>query len=162
MTETLYSKILGTARERGLVYGMSSGYSRQQNNSDWWIGAQVSIKNAPALFDIIVTELKAVQDGFLLEEDISAAKQNALGRFQQSGQTVAGTAIGYSYRYFFDEIIDDYYKVPENISAVTKDDITKVMKALFKQNIWGFGCLGSCDPKLLKELNNKISALWKP
>jgi predicted Zn-dependent peptidase len=161
MTETLYSKILGTARERGLVYGMSSGFSRSTANSDWWLGAQVSIKNAPALFDIVVTELQAVLKGFLLEEDISAAKQNALGRFQQSGQTVAGTAIGYSYRYFFDEVIDDFYKVPDNISAVTKNDITKITKELFSENIWGFGCLGSCDSKLLKELNNKISVLWQ-
>src|SRR5690606_29924950 len=33
LTETLYSKILGTARERGLVYGMSSGYGQAKLSS---------------------------------------------------------------------------------------------------------------------------------
>ena len=53
LTETLYSKILGTARERGLVYGMSSGFGQTKLSSNWWFGAQVSQKNAAALFDIV-------------------------------------------------------------------------------------------------------------
>ena len=60
LTETLYSKILGTARERGLVYGMSSGLSHTRDASNWWFGAQVSDKNAPALFKIVIDELSKV------------------------------------------------------------------------------------------------------
>ena len=49
LTETLYSRILGTARERGLVYSMNSGLSQTRDASNWWFGAQVSDKNAKAL-----------------------------------------------------------------------------------------------------------------
>lgn len=161
LTETLYSRILGAAREKGLIYSMSSGFSQTKNNSGWWLGAQVMPKNAPALFDIVVRELKAVFAGKLKEEDIVAAKQYALGRFQRSGQTVGGTSAGYSYRYFFDDVIDDYYKVPERIRAVSRNRIVKITNELFAEKIWGIGLLGNAGENFAEELRERIAPLWK-
>jgi predicted Zn-dependent peptidase len=160
LTETLYSKILGTARERGLVYGMSSGFGQTKLSSNWWFGAQVSQRNAPALFGIIVDELNNVFRGEIAGEDIEAAKAYALGRFQRSAQTVAGVAGGYSGRYFFDEIIDDYYQVPRRIRAVTKTEIVDTSKALFADRIWGMGVLSNCDKSFAAELYRQIAPLW--
>ena len=161
MTETMYSKIFGTAREKGLVYHMSSGYGQGRDSANWWIASQVSPKNALALFDIFVIELQKVFKSKLLDEDIKSAKQYALGRFQRSGQTVGGTLSGYSSRYFFDEIIDDYYLVPKRIEAVTKEAIVKITKELFSKDIWGIGALGSSGEDFLVALQEKISPLWK-
>jgi predicted Zn-dependent peptidase len=161
MTETLYSKILGTAREKGLVYHMSSGYGQGKDSANWWVAAQVSPKNALPLFDIFVTELQKVFKSRLVDEDIKSAKQYALGRFQRSGQTVSGTLSGYSSRYFFDEIIDDYYMVPERIEGVTKESIVNITKELFSKDIWGLGALGSSGEDFLGALQAKISPLWK-
>ena len=71
------------------------------------------------------------------------AKQYALGRYQRSGQTVGGTAAGYSHRYFFDDVIDDYYKIPERIKAVSRNRIINISEALFDEKIWGLGILGN-------------------
>lgn len=161
LTETLYSKILGTARERGLVYGMSSGFGQTKQASNWWFGAQVSQKNAPALFDIMIAELEKVFAGQIAAEDIEAAKAYSLGRFQRSAQTVGGTAGGYSSRYFFDEIIEDYYQVPKRIKAVTKTSIVDVSRALFTDDIWGIGVLSNCDKALVKDLHSQLSVLWE-
>lgn len=160
LTETLYSKILGTARERGLVYGMSSGYGQTKLSSNWWFGAQVSQRNAPALFDIIADELNNVFRGEIAAEDIEAAKAYALGRFQRSAQTVAGVAGGYSGRYFFDEVIDDYYQVPRRIKAVTKADIVETSKSLFADQIWGLGILSNCEKSFASDLYKQIAPLW--
>jgi len=159
LTETLYSKILGTARERGLVYGMSSGFGQSKQASNWWFGAQVSQKNAPALFDIMTTELENVFAGNIAAEDIEGAKAYSLGRFQRSAQTVGGTASGYS-RYFFDEVIHDYYQVPKRIKAITKASIVDVSRSLFADNIWGVGVLGNCGEQQPKELAAMLNQLW--
>ena len=92
LTETLYSRILGTARERGLVYSMNSGVSRTIDATNWWFGTQVSDKNIAPLFDIVTGELGRLLAGKLSQKDIRATKQYSLGRFQRSGQTVSGTA----------------------------------------------------------------------
>jgi len=160
LTETLYSRILGTARERGLIYSMSSGFGQTKDNSNWWFGAQVLTKNAPKLFDIILKELQTVFDGEIEDKDVAAAKQYALGRYQRSGQTAAGTAAGYSYRYFFDDEIDDYYKVPERIRAVSKNRITTISKAMFEEKIWGMGALGNVGQPEIDKLYKQISSLW--
>jgi predicted Zn-dependent peptidase len=160
LTETLYSKILGTAREHGLVYGMNSGLSQTRDASNWWFGAQVSDKNAPPLMHIITKELGKLLAGDVSQEDIKITKQYSLGRFQRSGQTVGGTSAGYTGRYFFDDVIEDYYRVPERIRSVTKERIVDVARAMFAENIWGFGVLGNCGPEFTDQLQQQLSPLW--
>lgn len=161
LTATLYSRILGTAREKGLVYGMNSAVSQTKLATNWWFGSQVMPRNAQALFDIIRKELQAVFEGTISEEDTQAAKQYALGRFQRSGQTVAGVASGYASRYFFDEEIDDYYKMPERIRAVSRNRIVSVTQSMFHDKIWGLGVLGSVGDAFIDDLQKQVKGLWK-
>lgn len=160
LVETLYSKILGTAREHGLVYGMSSGFGQALLNSNWWVGAQVMPKNVSKLFEIMTRELNDVFEGELDQADIVAAQQYSLGRFQRSAQTVGGTASGYSGRYFFDDGIEDYYQVPQRIKRITKDSIVEIMRSMFAENIWGLGVLGSCGEEFADQMQNQVAVLW--
>ena len=160
LTETLYSKILGTARERGLVYGMSSGLSQTKTASNWWFGAQVSDKNVSPLLDIVIEEVSKMRQGSISRDEIAATKQYALGRFQRSGQTVGGTAAGYAGRYCFDEVIDSYYQVPARIRAVTKPRIVDVAETMFAENIWGIGVLGNCGQDFALQLRDQLRPLW--
>jgi predicted Zn-dependent peptidase len=161
LTETLYSRILGTAREHGLVYGMSSNVGAELAATNWWFGAQVRADNAPALIDIIITELQKVFAGKLNKADIDAAKQYQLGRFQRSGQTVGGMADSYAGRYFFDGFVSDYYQIPDRIKAITKQSIVSGARELFDQDIWGLGVLGGNNPGQVDELYSRLSVLWQ-
>jgi predicted Zn-dependent peptidase len=161
LTETLYSKILGTAREKGLVYGMNSGINQTRDVTNWWFGAQVSDKNAPALFDVIVEEITKLLKGDISEEDLITTKQYALGRFQRSAQTVGGTASGYTARYFFEDIVEDYIRIPERIRAVTRDDMVAISRDLFADDLWGLGVLGACGEQFAAQLHQKITPLWE-
>ena len=161
LTETFYSRILGTAREKGLVYDVSSGSYQTRGNSNWWIGAQIMPENAPALFDIIVKEVRGIMGGGVSAAELKRAKQYWLGKYQRSEQTVAGTAGGYAWRYFFDNSVMDYYDVPVRIEAVTKQAVVSATKAMFSQDIGGFGVLGSCGQAFTKELHSQIQQLWQ-
>lgn len=161
LTETLYSKILGTARERGLVYSMNSGFQQIKLSSNLWFGSQVSVANAPALFDIVIEQLGNVFRGELAEADIAAAQAYVIGRYQRSAQTVASTAGGYTGRYFFDEHVDDYYQYPERIQAVTKQSIVNATRAMFSEGVGGLGLYGSATTKLATDLNAQIAPLWE-
>jgi predicted Zn-dependent peptidase len=160
LTETLHSRILGEAREKGLVYGMSSNYLQTKCASNWWFGTQVTAENAPALFTIIAKEIAEVRQGDITNVDIAAAQQYLLGRFQRSGQTVSGTAAGYSGRYFFDDYIDDYYAVPARIRAITREQIVDISNAFFTNAQWGIGFLGTASAKLRTQLTEIIAPLW--
>jgi len=160
LTETLHSKILGTAREQGLVYSMSSSLNYDNDYTNWWFGSQVRPQNARALFDIIIEELEKVFAGDVSQDDIKAAKQYRLGQFQRSAQTVHGIATGYLYRYFFDETIDNFYDTPQKIKAVTRPRIVKTANDLFKEKIWGIGVLGGNDRQVANKLADQVKVLW--
>jgi predicted Zn-dependent peptidase len=157
----LNSRILGEARERGLVYSMSSSLDTTHDSSVWWFGAQVIPKNALPLFEIIVRELKRVRSGDISEEDLEATKQYLLGRYQRSGQTVGGIMAGYSGRYYFDELIDDYEAIPARIRAITKKTIVEAAERMFTDNIGGIGILGDNKCRqLVEKLDETVRPLW--
>ena len=160
LTETLYSRILGTARERGLVYSMSSGVGYDLSSTNWWFGAQVGPTNAPALFDIMTTELKEVFKGKLTKEEIDAAKQRRLGSYQRGYQTVAGMANYYSSSYFFNDTYIDYHSLPDRIKAVTKTQIVSGAKELFSERVWGLGILGNPAAGEVEHLTTQLNKLW--
>jgi predicted Zn-dependent peptidase len=162
LTATLYSRILGEARERGLVYSMGSGIDIMKDVTGWWFSAQVISRNAPALFEIICRELGRVRQGDISAEDLEAAKQYWLGRHQRSAQTVAGTMAGYTGRYYFDEVVNDYDAIPERIRAVTAEGICAAANRMFEDKIGGLGILGgaSRSKELANELCQQVQILW--
>lgn len=161
LTETLYSRILGTARERGLVYSMSSGIGYDRTSTNWWFGAQVRPDNAHALFDIMSSELEEIFNGNLDKEEIDAAKQRRLGGYQRGYQTVGGLANYYAGPYFFDDHYIDYHSLPDRIKSVTKTQIVQGAKALFEDKVWGLGVLGNPEPGEVDQLTKQLDRLWK-
>jgi len=161
LTETLYSKILGEARERGLVYHLSSNFEIIQNYVAWSIGGQIMHENLMPLLDIAVKEIKNVQNGNITDSEIEAAKQYALGRFQLGAQTVYGVMQGYASRYFFEDKVDDYYAFPERIKAVKKEQLQKIMKKIFSDKIWGVAFLGNAEKDYLSCVQQKLEPLWQ-
>ena len=140
---------------------MSSGYQQIKLSSNLWFGSQVSVANAQALFEIIIEQLGNIFRGELAEADIIAAQAYAIGRYQRGAQTVASTAGGYTGRYFFDDYIDDYYKIPERIQAVTKQSIVDTSRAMFSEGVGGLSLYGSTSGSLSQKLNDQIAPLWK-
>jgi predicted Zn-dependent peptidase len=161
LTGTLHSRILGSAREKGIVYGMGSGISRSHTYSSWWFGANVNNENAAALTELIRDELQRIADGKVLKKDIEAAKQLAIGRFQRGSQRVSDHVRGYSARYMYDESIDAYDAIPQQIQSVQKADITKTAQSFFKQKTWGFGMLGNASQAEADALRDQFKSLFK-
>ncbi len=160
MTETLHSRIFGQAREKGLVYGVSSNYSRLLGSTNMWLGAQVMPQNMQALASIIRHEINDMKRGGISEDELKAAKLFALGRYQRSAQTVATTANLYSNRYFYEEEVEDYYAIPDKIQAVTQDQMVAALNAVFAENVRGFGILGSCGEEFVDKAYTSLESLW--
>jgi predicted Zn-dependent peptidase len=160
LTETLYSKIFGQAREKGLVYAVHSGHHQNSNYAEWSLSTQVLPQNAPALCDIILREIKKTQKGLIDDSDLEAAKQYALGSFERSMQTVGSVAGAYE-RYFFDGYIEDMRSIPERIKAVSKKDVSDIMNKVFAEDIGGIGVLGGEDSGIAQRLHEQLQPLWK-
>ena len=161
LTGTLFSRIYGKARKKGLVYSIFSDTSAYEHTSSWDFGAQVNLDTAEGLMDVIVKEVKGLLSGEITEEEIAAAKQYALGRHQMGAQTVGQINNWYANRYFFDDSVESYEDRPRAINAINKTTIINVAKEFVEQDCWLLGGIGSADKELLDRLHAKLAPVFK-
>ncbi len=161
LTGTLHSRIYGSARKKGLAYGMFSETSVGFYDSSWDFGGQVNIEKAEGLFDIISREIKSVLDGKISEEEIEAAKSYALGRHQMGAQTVSQISNFYSGRYFYDGLVKDYDKVPESIKRISRDRILSTAREFIENNTWVFAGVSSGDKEQINRINAKLESIFE-
>ena len=160
LTGTMSSRIFGAARKKGLAYGVFSDTSVGFYDSAWDFGGQVNLETAEDLFDIVVRELKRVVSGTIDPEDVENAKSYALGRYQMGAQTVAQISGFYTSRYFADDVVKDYDKVPADILAVSQEQIVETAREFFQANTWVLAGVSSGDKELLLKLQEKLEALF--
>ena len=161
LTGTMHSRIYGAARKKGLAYGVFSDTSVGFHDSSWDFGGQVNLETASGLFDIIVREVKAVQDGKITEDELNAAKSYALGRHQMGAQTVAQISNFYTSRYFADGVVKDYEKVPESITKTTLDCMIATSREFIASDAWVLAGVSSGSKEEIVALNGKLAKLFK-
>ena len=162
LTDTWGSKVFGKAREKGLIYYLSSGSYRSKGHSSWWFGSQISEKQIAPFLELFIHELRQVRKGIISDSDIDAAKSYLKGRHQMSAQSVGAIMNGYSGTYYYDETIDDYYtKFPIKIAKVSKKELIDMANQMFTDKIWGLGFLGTISSKAGKEAHKQLSSLWQ-
>lgn len=160
LTGTATSRIYGKARAKGLAYHVGAYSGSGFYDSAWDISGQVNHDTAPALFDIIAKELRAVLDGKLTDEEIESAKSFGLGRYQMGAQTVSQISSFYTNRYFADDCVKDYDKVPDMIRKVTREKIMTVAQEFVQSNTWVLAAVSSGDREELLTLNDKLAQLF--
>ncbi len=161
LTGTMTSRIYGAARKKGLAYGMFSDTSVGSHDSSWDFGGQVNLETSDGLFDIIVRELGAVLEGKITEAEIDAAKSYALGRHQMGAQTVSQISNFYTNRYFADDVVKEYEKVPDSIRNTSRDCMIETARDFIKHNTNVLAGVSSGERKELVTLNQKLATLFE-
>lgn len=160
LTGTMHSRIFGTARKKGLAYGMFSDTAASFYESSWDFGGQVNRETAGGLFDIMRDQLQLVLNGKVTQEELDAAKSYALGRHQMGAQTVSQISNFYTGRYFGDGIVKDYEKVPDSITGIDLDCMIATAREFVKANIWVLAAVSSGEKAEIDELHEKIMPIY--
>lgn len=156
VTGTMNSRILGKARKLGLVYSISSYLSNSAHNSSWDFDGEVSVEDAPALFDLISSELKNVITGGITDEEIEAARTYTLGRYQIGAQTVSQISDYYAESYFVTGEIEGYDHAKELIGSITKEDVVNLALEYISSGISALVAVSSCEKAVVSRLSEKI------
>ncbi len=154
---TTSSKIFGTARKRGLVYGMGSSIASNAKNSYWDFDGEVNVENAVELFDLIQKELMKTLNGEISDKDFEAAKSYALGRFQMGAQTVGQIADYYAENYFTNETVQKYDNMPTLIKGIDKAKMIELAREFAGSGIKGFAAVSSTEKAFITELETRLT-----
>lgn len=153
---TMSSKIFGTARKRGIVYGMGSDTGSDCWSSNWDFDGEVNSENASELFDLIAIELSRVINGDISEADIQQAKTYSLGRLQMLAQTA--DQISNSYLRDF-AVLDKYEpldKMPEMINSIDKRTIVALVREFMESGVSGLSMVGNINKAFVDELWTRV------
>ena len=153
---TMNSRIFGTARKRGLVYGMGSAVNANTNSTYWDFEGEVNVENAEELFALIQKELTRTLNGEISDVDFEAAKSYALGRFQMGAQTVGQIADYYAENYFVSEAVDKYDNVPNMIKATDKTRMIELAREFAGSGIKAFATVSSVEKAFITELERRL------
>ena len=162
LTGTMYSRIFGAARQKGLAYNINSYTGTGFYDSGWDITGQVNHEAAGELFDIITRELNEVLQGKISQDEVNAAKSFALGRYQMGAQTVSQISSFYTGRYFDDGFIKDYEKVPEMIKKVSLKCMVETARSFIDQDVWVLAAVSGGERQEIIDLSDKVATLFKP
>lgn len=161
LTGTMYSRIFGAARQKGLAYNICAYTGTGFYDSGWDITGQVNHEAAGELFDIIARELDQVLSGNIRQDELDAAKSFALGRYQMGAQTVSQISGFYTGRYFDDDFIKDYEKVPDMIKNVTLERMVETARSFVEEDTWVLAAVSSGDRQEIIDLSDKIATIFK-
>ena len=161
LTGTTHSRIFGKARAKGLAYSVIGYTGAGTYDSAWDITGQVNHETAPDLIEIIAKELQAVLDGKISDKEIEAAQSFGLGRYQMGAQTVSQISSFYTNRYFSDDFIKDYNKVPESIKRVTREKMIATAQSFIDANTWVFAAVSDGDKEEVVQLSERLGKLFK-
>jgi zinc protease len=162
LTGTFHSRIFGKARSNGICYSMGSGiHSDISGTSNWFIHGSVGTDNSNALFELIVSQLIKVTEGDISDEELSAAKLFALGRYQMNGQTVNSLSSWYSSYYFDHEKIDPLESSPEYIKSTTIDDVVKLAQEFIDNGHWTLGGIGDISERQLQSHYDLLAHMFE-
>jgi predicted Zn-dependent peptidase len=154
---TMSSKIFGTARHRGIVYGMGSNTSCDSLASNWDFDGEVNVENAEELFLLIQKELMRTLNGEISDKDFDAAKSYALGRFQMGAQTVGQVADYYAENYFVNEGVVKYDTVPNLIRGIDKAKMIELAREFAGSGIKGFATVSSVEKAVISGLETHLN-----
>lgn len=154
---TTNSKIFGTARKRGLVYGMGSSVASNAKNSYWDFDGEVNVENADDLFKLIQTEMTKALNGEISDEDFLAAKSYALGRFQMGAQTVGQIADYYADNYFTNGTVEKYDNMPNLIQNIDKAKMIELAREFAGSGIKGFATVSSVEKAVISDLEMRLN-----
>jgi predicted Zn-dependent peptidase len=161
LTGSFHSRIFGAARTRGLSYGVYSGTDTgAEGVTRWEISAQVSAKNAGALYGLIAEELKKVSEGDIHNDELDEAKLYAMGDYQFKGQRVRDLGKWYGSDYFDDLLIDPVDDLPGHIERVTVEKMAELTKEFLEHGEWAVGAVGTISEAELNAINKQLAPIF--
>lgn len=162
LTGTFHSRVWGEARSRGICYGMHSGADTEIDGiSNWEINGQIRPQNAQEMFTLLAEQLQKIADGDITSKELNEAKQYALGGYQMRGQTVRSVNNWYASYFFENDEIDTMEQSQEDIKAVSRPLIKKMVTEFLKEGNWAVGAIGNIQASEVAELDKIIATICK-
>ena len=140
----LGGRIAAVVRERsGLAYYSSSSLNAGIGPGSWDVSAGVNPVNVLKTRDLIIKEITRFVDKGVTQEELSDSQSNFIGRLPLSLESNAGVVNALLNIERYDLGLDYYYRYPERVRAVTRQEILAVARKYLQPEKLAIAIAGS-------------------
>ncbi|MFN2520043.1 MAG: M16 family metallopeptidase [Candidatus Limnocylindria bacterium] len=116
--------------ELGLAYYVYSGIGTTRGQSPWVLRMGVNPDNVQRAIETVFTELRGMHDGQIDDEDLDLARDKLVGELGVARESPAGVAQQILEQELFGLGDDHLERYPEQIRAVTKEQVVEMAREL--------------------------------
>lgn len=158
LSDGFSSTLLGSAREKGLVYGLSMGINSNLRDSDWYIGGMVTPEHADEYFDLVNKEISKAQKSKISQRQFQATKRLMLGGRALSYQKLSNLVNYYSS--YFTTGYNEFEEFNRLLDEITLEESVSTFNELFTEQRRAISFVGNIDKAKAKDLQRRIRPLW--
>jgi len=115
--------------KRGLAYAAGSIFPYHKHPGSFQVVVQTKNSTAREVIDLVIGEMKRIQNEPVSDQELEAAKKYLIGSFPLRFATQQDTAEFFTQVEFFGLGLDYPEKYPSFIQAITRDDVQRVARA---------------------------------
>ncbi len=146
--EGMSSRLFIQVRERrGLAYTVSAGHDTFKDTGSFKAFAGLKLEKVEEGVQVIKDELEKTTHELVTEEELKKAKEIVRGRISLRSESTNFLAEYFGINYVVDRKIESFAEHLTKIDKVTREDIQKVAKDLFKNNKYNLQIIGPFKSK---------------
>jgi zinc protease len=138
----LSSRLFNEIRQKGISYSPSSGFTVDNDFSDFFIEDSIDIEKTIAAFDLSLKVLVDLVNGDFTEKNLNDAKNYIKGSVYRNNETPEQLAWWYGADFARDEqteTLEDYLK---ELNLINKNQVLKIAKEYINKDNWTLALLG--------------------
>jgi zinc protease len=140
----MYGRIGESVRERaGLAYYAYSSMNGGIGPGVWYAAAGVDPVNVEKTIELVCNEFERFTVEMIKEDELEDSKSNYLGRLPPSLESNAGVAGGILYLERHNLGLDYYYRYPDLVRAVSREQVLDVARRYLKLDRLAIAVAGS-------------------
>lgn len=141
--EGMSSRLFIQVRERrGLAYHISAGPGYYMDTGNFTVYAGLKLEKIYEGLEVIRVELERVVKEKVTDDELKKAKEMIRGRLAIRSESTNFLAEYFGTSFVLDRKIETFEKYLKNIDSVTKEEVQKVAKELFKQERFNLQIIG--------------------
>jgi predicted Zn-dependent peptidase len=142
LTGGLSSRLQRKAREAGLTYGISAGFSTTEDMTIFSVSSQANLEKLPALVELAATELAAIGAGEFGDDELARAQGFIAGGIRRSYQTPASLAEWYDTDFVYGRPLESPEQWIARVRAVDRAAIDAAYKKYMRHGNSVLGMVG--------------------
>ncbi len=159
LTDGFSSRVLGQVRQKGLAYGIGSGFSHSRSSASFAFAGFADPEKLAGIFDVVASECADIVANGVAAAELEEARKRVIGGITVGTQTVSSISSWYIGDYADEGFIESYEEYFELLEALTGADVQAAASKIFKTARHSTSFVGPMDEAKARDHAQRLAPI---